>query len=223
MQTMARGKFLFTDGNIFNIEEVFNWQIDRVYGSESRETRNKAPRIQSETIILPQSWFCWGVLYDATTKLHFFEKGVKNFAKVYENTVLEPVVKPSNNTLFSNKHRSLKQDLAPAWKANSTKVWLQGIFHTPLLGDSGWLALQQLWPQPNGIKEWAVLEGMICKKRHLSMEILVKAVVNFPKETLRNAIDGWPQRLRDCVKARDGHFEKWLVLYVHYTCRYPIQ
>ena len=57
-----------------------------------------------ETNILLQSWFYWGVSYGATTKLRFCEKGVKTSAKVYENTVLEPIVKPFNNTLFSNEH-----------------------------------------------------------------------------------------------------------------------
>ena len=50
------------------------------------------------------------------------------------------------------------------------------------------------------------------KKRHPNIEILkcslVKAVADFPKEALRNSIDGWPQRLRDCVKAKDGQFKK---------------
>ena len=84
-----------------------------------------------ETIIPLQSWFCLEVSYDATTKLHFCENGVKTSAKVYENTMLEPVVEPFNNTLFSNEHWSFKQDLVPVRKANSTKVWLRGIFRTP--------------------------------------------------------------------------------------------
>ena len=86
-----------------------------------------------ETIILLQSWFRWEVSYDATTKLHFCEKGVKICAKDYENTIFGPVVKPFNNTLFGNEHWSFKQDLAPASMANSTEVWLQEIFQTPLL------------------------------------------------------------------------------------------
>ena len=90
MQAMAREEFLFTDENIFTIEEVFNQQIDRIYASTSRETHDKAPGSR-ETIILLQSWFCWGVSFDATTRLHFYEKGVKSSAKVYENTMLEPL------------------------------------------------------------------------------------------------------------------------------------
>ena len=43
---MARGELLFTDENIFNIEEVFNQQIDQVNVSTSQETHDKVPRIQ---------------------------------------------------------------------------------------------------------------------------------------------------------------------------------
>ena len=57
---------------------------------EKLMTRLQGSRVN---IILLLSWFCWGVSYDATTKLHFCEKGVKTSAKVYETTVLEPVVK----------------------------------------------------------------------------------------------------------------------------------
>ena len=123
-QTMARGEFLFTDENIFHIEEVFNRQIDWVYASStSQETHEKSPRIQRDHY--PASvMVLLGVSYDATTKLHFCEKGAKMSAKIYENTVLETVVKPFNNTLFSNEYWSFKQDLTPACKANSTKVWL---------------------------------------------------------------------------------------------------
>ena len=128
----AQMRILFTDEQIFDIEEAFNWQIVRVYASTSQETCDKATRIQRyyhpASVII---W--WGVAYDATTKLHFCEKGVNTSAKVYENTALEPVVKPLNNTLFSNEHRSFRQDLAPARKTNSTKVWLRGIFRSSLL------------------------------------------------------------------------------------------
>ena len=71
-----------------------------------------------ETIILLQSWFCWGVSFDATTRLHFCEKGVKSSTKVYENTVLEPVVKffktlcsVMNNGALSIWHLPAKQTL----------------------------------------------------------------------------------------------------------------
>ena len=36
---------------------------------------------------------------------------------------------------------------------------------------------------------------------------LRKAAADFPIDVLRNSIDGWPQRLKDCVHAISGHFE----------------
>ena len=39
-------------------------------------------------------------------------------------TVLEPIVKPLSNTLFSKELWSFKQDLVPAYKANSTMDWV---------------------------------------------------------------------------------------------------
>ena len=149
-QTMARGEFIFSDENIFKIEEIFNRQIDWVYAPSSLETHDK-------DLGGPSSCFSYGfvrVSYDTTTKLYFCEKGVKTSAKIYENTMLETVVKLFNNTLFSNEHWSFKQDLAPAYKANSTKVWLRGIFKTPLLrviGPSAALTSTQWTPRVGSV------------------------------------------------------------------------
>ena len=66
--------------------EAFNLQIDQVYASTSLKNHDKAPRIQRDHH--PASVMVWWrVVYDATTKLHFCEKGVKISGKVYENTV----------------------------------------------------------------------------------------------------------------------------------------
>ena len=49
------------------------------------------------------------------------------------------------------------------------------------------------------------------KKRHPNIESLKrslqKAVADFPVDLLRNSIDEWPQRLKDCVHAIGGHIE----------------
>ena len=130
----------------------------------------KATRIQRDQ--RPTSvMIWWGVAYDATTKLHFCEKGVNTSPKVYENSVLEPVVTPLNNTLFSNEHWSFKRDLAPTRKANSTKVWLQGIFQTSLLQviPSNWVfSSSDLNPMDSKsgqyFKVWSVRRGTSISK-----------------------------------------------------------
>ena len=52
---------------------------------------------------------------------------------------------------------------------------------------------------------------MACKKRHHNIESLKqslqKAAADFPVDVLHDSIDEWPQRLKDCVSANDGHFE----------------
>ena len=204
MWTMARGEFLFTDENIFNIEEIFNWQTDRVYASTSRETHDKSPRIQRETIIQLQSWFCWGVSYDAITIS--VKRGWKLLPKSMRTSCW-----------------SLLWSLLAILCSIMTIGALSRIWHLPTkktlprsgsgrfsgLNYSEWLALQQLRPQPNTLQEWALIEGLICKKGHQNIEILkcslMKVVADFPKETLRNAIDGWSHRLRNCVKAKGDH------------------
>ena len=52
---------------------------------------------------------------------------------------------------------------------------------------------------------------MACQIPHRNLESLKKsfdlAMSSIPIETVRFAIDQWPNRLRACVKAKDDHFE----------------
>ena len=147
--------------------------------------------------------------FSGDTQLHFCKKGVKTGAKVYEDMVLEPIVSGLNTTLFWNKHWTFQQDSAPAHKAGSMQVWLEG--HVP-----DFISTAE-WPSPSpdlnplDYKLWSVLEGIVCKKRHPTIDSLkhslVSAVADFPIETIRAVIDEWPERLRACVRAKCGHFE----------------
>jgi len=64
---------------------------------------------------------------------------------------------------------------------------------------------------PRDYKLWAVLEDMVCQKRHNSLDSLKRSLVEAssetPLETLRVAITEWPERLKACVEAEGGHFE----------------
>ncbi|KAJ4434476.1 hypothetical protein ANN_23038 [Periplaneta americana] len=181
-------RILFTDEKIFTIEESFNRQNDRVYASCSREAREKAPKVQRDHH--PSSVMVWWG------------------AKVYENTVLEPIVKDLNQTLFRNQNWSFQQDSAPAHKARSTQEWLER--HVPdFISTADWPSSS---PDLNPLdyKLWSVLEGIVCKKRHPTIESLKRsllaAVADFPMETMRAAIDEWPERLRACVECKRWSF-----------------
>jgi len=151
----------------------------------------------------------WAVAYDGTTDIHFCEKGVKTGARVYIETVLEPIVKPLSNTLFKNKHWIFQQDSAPAHKAKITQTWLEQNLPEFIASTD--------WPSgspdlnPLDYSLWSKLEEIVCRKRHSNIsslkEALIEAVDNFPLEIVRAAIDDYPRRLKECVKAKGGHFE----------------
>lgn len=204
----AHRQILFTDEKIFTVEESFNKQNDRVYARSSREASQLIPRVQrGHHPASVMVW--WGVCYDGVTKLHFCEKGVKTSAKVYQSTVLEPIVKPLNQSIFTNKPWTFQQDSAPAHKAKTTQLWLKNNVPDFITTDD--------WPagspdlNPLDYKLWSVLEGMVCSTRHPNIEslkrALVRAVDNFPMHEVRLAIDGWPHRLKSCWKANGSHFE----------------
>lgn len=66
-------KNLFTDEKIFNVEEYFNKQNDRVYAKSSPEARQKVPRVQKGHF--PASVMVWwGISYDSTNSIRFLKK-----------------------------------------------------------------------------------------------------------------------------------------------------
>jgi hypothetical protein len=73
------------------------------------------------------------------------------------------------------------------------------------------------WPlgspdlNPLDYKLWAVLENTACRKCHNNLyslkRSLMKTAAEIPLETAHAAIAEWPEHLKDCVGAEDGHFE----------------
>lgn len=151
----------------------------------------------------------WGVSWQGATELHFCEKGVKTGAKVYQETVLEPVVKPLTQTLFNGQQWVFQQDSAPGRKAKPTQEWLR-------LNVPQFIKAEE-WPSsspdlnPLDYKLWSVLEAKACSKRHQNLDALkkslIRAAAEIPQETIRAAIAAWPLRLKACIRARGGHFE----------------
>lgn len=201
-------KILFTDEKIFSIEEKFNKQNDRIYAKSYREAKSKVPRVQrGHHPLSVMVW--WGVSYDGVTKIHFCEKGVKTGAKVYEESVLESVVKPLNSTLFEDDFWIFQQDSAPAHKARRIQQWLRDNVPEFIAAED--------WPSgspdlnPLDYKLWDVLEASACKSRHHSLDGLKKSIVDaarkMPLSIIRASIDDWPKRLKLCYEAGGGHFE----------------
>ena len=116
----------------------------------------------------------------------FLQKGVKTGAKVYEDMVLDPIVRGLNTILFRNKHWTYQQDSAPAHKAGSTQMWLEG--HVPDFISTAEWPLSGPDLNPLDYKLLSVLEGIVCKKRHPTIDSLkqslVSGVADFPIETV---------------------------------------
>ena len=100
----------------------------------------------------------WEVSHQGVTHLHFCKKGVKLI--VYQEDVLQGVVKHLNMTLFSCQEWILQQDSFPAQKAKTTQEQLRR--NVP-----GFISTEN-WPlgspdlNPLDYKLWAVLEDMAC-------------------------------------------------------------
>jgi len=106
-------------------------------------------------------------------------------------------------TLFSGQEWVFQQDSFPAQKLKTTWDWLQRNL-LAFISAENWLAgSPDLKTQDN--KLWAVLEDMVCQKRHYSLESvkrpLVKAVAENPLETEHAAIAEWLGQLKACVEA----------------------
>lgn len=199
---------LFTDEKIFNIEEKYNKQNDRVYAASSVEAGKAIPRVQHGHH--PSSVMIWlGVSYSGPTEVHFCEKGVKTSAKVYQDTVLDTLVKDLSQTLFHGQPWVFQQDSAPAHKAKTTQAWFERN-NIDLLKHEDWPSSS---PDLNPLdyKIWQILEEEVCAKPHKNLESLKaslrKAVANIDMNMVRAAIDDWPRRLEACVASGGGHFE----------------
>jgi len=151
----------------------------------------------------------WGLSHQGVTPLNFCEKGVKTGGKVYQEDVLQGVVKPLNTTVFNGQKWVFQQDSAPAHKAEMTQEWLRR--NVPdFISDKDWPSGSPDL-NPLAYKLWAFLEDMACRKHHNNLDCLkrslMKAAAEIPLETVRAAIAEWPEYLTACVGAEGGHFE----------------
>jgi hypothetical protein len=94
-------------------KQQYNCQNDKIYAQTSREAKEKIPRVhRSHHPAYVMIW--WGVSHHGVTPLHFCKKGVKTGAPVYQENVLQGVVKPLNTTPFNGQKWAFLEDSAPA-------------------------------------------------------------------------------------------------------------
>jgi len=193
------------DKKIFAIKEQYNNQYNKIYAQTSLEVFSEGAGSHHPSYIMV--W--WGMSHQGVTPLNFCEKGVKTGAGVYQEDVLQGVVKPLYTTVFIGQKWVFQQDSAAANKAKTTQEWLRRNVPS-FISAEDWLSGS---PDLNPLdyKLWAVLEDKTCRKCHNNLDSLkrslMKAAAEIPLETVRASIAEWPERLKACVGAESGHFE----------------
>jgi len=107
---------LFTDEKIFTIEKQCNNQYNKIHAQTFLEVRSEGAGGHHPSYVMV---WC-GVSHQGVTPLHFCERGVKTGAQVYQEDVLQGVVKPLNAIVFNGQKWVFQQDSAPAHKAKTT-------------------------------------------------------------------------------------------------------
>jgi hypothetical protein len=109
---------------------------------------------------------------------------------VYQEDVLQGVVKQLNMAIFRCQEWVFQQVSVPTQKLRRLREWLRRNVPAFISAED--------WPSgsphlnPLDYKLWAVLEDMACQKRHNNVDSLkrslVKAAAEIPLETVRAAI-----------------------------------
>ena len=156
---------------IVTIEEQYNNHYNKIYAQTSLEVHSEGAGGHHPSYFMV--W--WGVPHQGVTPLHFYEKGVKTGARVYQEDVLRGVVKPLNTTVFSGQRWVFQQDSAPTHKAKTTQEWLRRNIPAFISAKD--------WPSgspdhnPVDNKLWAILEDMACQKRHNNLDSLKRSLM----------------------------------------------
>jgi len=149
----------------------------------------------------------WGVSYQEVTPLHFCEKGVKTGAQVYQEDVLQGVVKPLNMTVFSGQNCVFQEDSAPAHKAKMTWEWLRRNVPAFISAEVWPSGSPDLNPQSYNLR--VVLEAVACRKRHNNLDSLkrslLKAAAENPLETVSAGLQSG-QRVSRLASGHRGPF-----------------
>jgi hypothetical protein len=161
----------------------------------------------------PQSVMVWaGITATGKTPLVFVERGVKINAAVYQEQILNKVVKPWARRHFENQPWTLQQDWAPAHSAKTTLAFCKKEF--PDMWD------RDLWPSnspdlnPMDFSVWGLLERNACATHHKSIEALKaalkKAWAKITPDLLTRIVANFRKRLKACIAAKGDHFEHLL-------------
>ena len=133
----------------------------------------------------------------------------KTGVRFYQEDVLQGVVEHLNITFFRGQEWVFQQDSGSAQKAKTNQERLRRKLLAFIRAENWLSGIADLKTLDN--KLWALLEDMVCRNCHNSLESLrrslLKAAAEIPLETQRATTTDWPERLKACVEAYGGHFQ----------------
>jgi len=188
---------LFMDEKIFTIKEQYNNQ-NKIYGQTSLDVHSEGAGRPSPFLHHGSER---GVQSRGDTSSFLQEMG-ETGVQVYQEDVLQELVKHLNTTFFSGQEWVFQQDSVPAQKAKTTQEWLRRNLLV-FIGTENWLSGSADLKIPDN-KLWVVLEDMACQKHHISLEILRRSPVKVAAEislvTECTATAEWSEHLKACIK-----------------------
>jgi len=110
--------------------------------------------------------FILGLAISSITTSSFLQERGETGVRVYQEDVLQGVVKHLNMTLFSGQEWVFQQGSVPAQKAKTTQERLRR--NLAFISAENWL-LGSADLKTLDIKLWAVLEDIVCQKCHNSL------------------------------------------------------
>jgi len=109
---MGMKKVLFMDEKFFTTKEQYNNQNNKIYAQTSLE-------VHSEGAEMPSPFLCHGLVGDVPSVVDtssFLQARGETGVQVYQEDMLQGVVKQLNMILFSSQEWVFQQDSVPAQK-----------------------------------------------------------------------------------------------------------
>lgn len=196
---------LFTDEKYFVMQQSYNAQNDRVWSLSRPELKDRIIQQNKRS----KSIMVWaGVTYNGKAPLVFFKAGEKMTGKVYKN-MLEKKILPWSKKHFKDEVWTYLQDSAPSHVTKDVRKWILNNFPD--------FVTPEMWPSyspdlnPMDYSIWGILTNEVGKKEHSSIKDLKASIRKEWKklslDVIKSAIDEFPLRLKNCIKAKGGHFE----------------
>jgi hypothetical protein len=201
-------QLVFSDEKLFSVQEKLNSQNTCIYSlsiEDIPEHLRTVQRFQSEDKVMV---WC-AVSKKGKFPLVFVESGVKINAQYYIANILDPILKEHSKVIYSEQHWTFQQDSAPAHKAKITQAWCRN--NCPnFISSTDWPpSSPDLNPLDYSI--WGILEARVNAIRHRSIDSLKASLIRewdkLSIDTVRAAIDIWPNRLKNVIKQHGGRFE----------------